>query len=156
MANKIMEENEYVAKRKITPFIIWFIVGLLVGAGSLFAWNLYMVKNPAKVASQVEQAQIKELIAKVGKLIILPTGEEPVVATINDAAALIKDQVFYKGARNGDVVIVYQKASKAIVYSPERNVIVNVGPIFLQDQQAQTPAKTETPAPAPTSTSTKK
>lgn len=120
-----------------------FIVGVLVGAGLIFVWNSYMSKDPAAVATQLEQAQVKELITKVSKLIMLPTGEEPVVATINDAAALIKDQVFYKGSKNGDVVLVYQKASKAIVYSPERNMIVNVGPIFLQDQQGQTPA-TET------------
>ena len=96
----------------------------------------------------MQQAQIKELIAKVGKLILLPTGEEPVIATINDASTLIKEQPFYKGAVNGDVVIVYQKAAKAIVYSPSRNLIVNVGPIVLPDQPA--PAKTST------STSTKK
>jgi predicted negative regulator of RcsB-dependent stress response len=128
--------------KKILSVVVWFIIGVAVGAGALFAWNYFMKDNSAKIASQVEQAQVKEIIAKVGKLIILPTGEEPVVATINDAAALIKDQVFYKGAKNGDVVLVYQKASKAIVYSPERNVIVNVGPIFLQDQQAQTPTDT--------------
>ena len=88
--------------------IVWFIVGILVGAGALYIWNLYTIVDPTKVASQMEQAQVKELVAKVGKLIILPTGEEPVVATINDASALVKDQVFYKGAKNGDVVLVYQ------------------------------------------------
>jgi hypothetical protein len=140
-----MEEN----KMKVLPIIVWFIVGIALGAGSIFAWNTYMAKTPAQVASQVQQAQVKDIIAKVGKLIMLPTGEDPVVATINDAAALIKDQVFYKGAQNGDIVLVYQKAAKAIVYSPTRNVIVNVGPIFLQNQQAQTPAQT-------TSSTTKK
>lgn len=118
------------------------LIGAIIGAGLFYAWNAYMVKSPAAVATQVQKDQVKELITKISKLIILPTGEEPVVATINDAAALIKDQVFYKGAKNGDVVLVYQKASKAIVYSPERNVIVNVGPIFLQDQQGQTAATT--------------
>ena len=141
-----MDDVNVSTKKSGLMIVVWFIVGIAVGAGALFAWNLYMVKSPAKAATQVQQAQVKDLITKVGKLIILPTGEEPVVATINDAAALIKDQVFYKGSKNGDVVLVYQKASKAIVYSPDRNVIVNVGPIFLQDQQAQTPAKTEAPA----------
>ncbi|MFH1455011.1 MAG: hypothetical protein ABIF22_01680 [bacterium] len=135
--------------KKILPGLIYIIIGIVVGGGLLFAYNTYMVKSPAKVASQVQQAEINALIVKVGQLIMLPTGEEPVVATINDAAALIKDQVFYKGAKNGDVVLVYQKASKAIIYSPDRNIIVNVGPIFLQDQQAQTPA-------TPTATTTKK
>jgi hypothetical protein len=123
--------------KKILSVVVWFVIGVAVGAGALFVWNNYVVKNPAKIASQMEEAQVKEIVAKVGKIIILPTGEEPVVATINDATSLVKEQPFYKGAKNGDVVLVYQKAAKAIVYSPERNVIVNVGPIFLQDQQAQ-------------------
>ena len=139
-----MAEEIKVNKMKAFPFIIWFILGLVLGAGSIFTYNTYLVKNPVKATNQLEQAQIKELITKVGKLIILPTGEEPVVATINDASALIKDQVFYKGSKNGDIVLVYQKASKAIVYSPERNLIVNVGPIFLQDQTAKTTISTST------------
>ena len=143
-----MTEEIKVSKMKVLPFIIWFILGLVLGGGSLYAYNAYIMKNPAKIANQLEQAQaqaqMQDLVAKVGKLLILPTGEEPVVATITDAAALIKDQVFYKGAKNGDVVLVYQKAAKAIVYSPDRNVIVNVGPVFLQDQQAQTPVATTT------------
>lgn len=139
-----MEDNMKVSKKQSVSTLVWFVLGILLGAGALFAWNSYKIENKALLASQVEQAQVKELIAKVGKLIILPIGEEPVVAFINDAEALIKDQVFYKGAKNGDAVLVYQKASKAIVYSPDRNLIVNVGPIFLQDQQAQTPTKTAT------------
>jgi hypothetical protein len=131
--------------KKILPGLILLIVGIVLGAGALFAWNLFAVKNPSNVSTQAQQAQVKEILTKVGNLIILPTGEEPVVATITDASSLIKDQVFYKGAQNGDVVIVYQKAAKAIVYSPERNIIVNVGPVFLQDQAATSPTEA-TPA----------
>jgi predicted negative regulator of RcsB-dependent stress response len=134
-----VDENVKIRTKKTLPiFVVWFVVGILVGAGALFAWNFYTIKNQAKVAAQVQQAQVKDIIAKVSKLIILPTGEDPVVATINDAATLSKEQVFYKGAKNGDIVLVYQKAAKAIVYSPDRNIIVNVGPIYSQDQQQQT------------------
>lgn len=131
-----MEDNTMIKKN--IPVIVWFILGIVIGAGALFVWNNYFAKNPAKIASQMEAAQVKDIVTKVGKIMMLPTGEEPVVATINDASSLIKEQPFYKGAKNGDVVLVYQKAAKAIVYSPERNVIINVGPIFLQDQQGQT------------------
>lgn len=145
---KKMTEEIKVNKPRVSPFIAWFTLGLILGAGVFFAWNYYTAKNSSGETSQMEQAQaqekIKEIINQVGKLIILPEGEEPVIATINDADSLIKDQVFYKGSSNGDVVLVYQKAAKAIIYSPERNLIVNVGPIFLQDQQAQTPSKTDT------------
>ena len=127
--------------------VLALLVGVVIGVGGLWAWNSTMSKSGAAPVSQVDQAQVKDLIAKVGKLVILPTGEEPVIATINDAAGLAKEQPFYKGSANGDVVLVYQKAAKAIVYSVTRNIIVNVGPVVLQDQTA--PAKT-------TATSTKK
>jgi hypothetical protein len=134
-----MEENVRVKTKKSLPiFVVWFVIGILVGAGALFAWNFYTTKNQAKVATQAQQAQVKDIIAKVSKLILLPTGEDPVVATINDAATLSKDQAFYKGSKNGDIVLVYQKAAKAVIYSPDRNIIVNVGPIYSQDQQSQT------------------
>ena len=126
---------------------MWFLIGLLVGVGSIYGYDKFLSKKPVDVANQIQQeqvqAQTKDLIAKVGKLIILPTGEDPVIATINDAASLSKDQVFYKGSQNGDVVLVYQKASKAIIYSPERNLIVNVGPIFLQNPTTQTQTQVE-------------
>jgi len=151
-----MEENVRVKTEKSSSVFMWFVLGILVGASTLFVWNYYNIKNPAKVANQMAQAQIKELVAKVGKLIVLPTGEDPVVATINDAASLVKEQVFYKGAKNGDIVMVYQKAAKAIVYSPDRNIIVNVGPVVLQNQQPAPVSTTVTPAPATTSASTTK
>ncbi len=136
-----MVENIKIGKKKLMPIVAWFVIGMLVGAGTFYSWNKYVVKSSVDVASQMEQAQVKELVAKVGKLIVLPTGEDPVVNVINDAAALIKDQVFYKGAQNGDVILVYQKALKAILYSPERNIIVNVGPIYVEDQATTTTAK---------------
>ena len=118
--------------------IITLIVGVVIGAGAFWALNKTMMKSTVSPVSQVAQNQVKDLIAKVGKLVLLPTGEEPVIATINDAAGLTKQQPFYKGSQNGDVVLVYQKAAKAIVYSPERNIIVNVGPVVLQDQPSTT------------------
>ena len=119
-------------KDKIKSFlkiVCWLFLGIIIGALGLFSYNYYIVikSNKEKVINQ------SDLISKVSKLVILPTGEDPAVATINDAASLIKEQVFYKNAINGDIVLVYQKAAKAIVYSPSRNIIVNVGPVFLPD-----------------------
>ncbi len=117
------------------------VIGVIVGVGGLWTWNYFNGASSANAVSQVAQAQVKDIIAKAGKLVLLPTNEEPVVATINDASGLIKEQPFYKGSNNGDVVIVYQKAAKAIVYSPARNIIVNVGPVVLQDQAAASSTK---------------
>jgi len=121
------------------------IIVVILIVGGYFVWNQY--KSP-KVSpeAQVQAEQARQLLADVNKIILTPKGEDPIIATINDASGLIKTQPFYAGSRNGDIVLIYQKAAKVIVYSPERNMIINVGPIIPQ-QLAQ---------PAVTSTSTKK
>ena len=131
-------EAEEVKKGKGSSVFVGLLIGVIIGAGGFWVWNQYASKAPVAAISQADQAQVKDLIVKVGKLVILPTGEDPVVATINDASSLIKQQVFYQGSINGDVVLVYQKAAKAIVYSPSRNIIVNVGPVVLQNQATST------------------
>lgn len=115
--------------KSLFKIICWLLLGIIIGALGLFFYNYYLVvkSNKSEVINQ------SDLILKISKLVILPTGEEPAVATINDAPSLIKEQVFYKNAINGDIVLVYQKAAKAIVYSPSRNIIVNVGPVYLPD-----------------------
>ena len=148
-----MDENIKISKVKKTAVAPWFIIGVIVGAAAIFAWNVYMPKTPTEPSTQVQQAQVQAIIAKVGKLIILPTGEDPVVATISDASTLMKEQAFYKGSENGDIVLVYQKAAKAIVYSPSRNLIVNVGPVVLQNPQTTVAATSTTTS---TATTTKK
>ena len=137
-------DNQEVKKGGSSVFV-GLVVGIIIGVGGLWVWNHFngqTASNQSAVSAQTNQAQIQSLIDQVGKLVILPSGEQPVVATINDAASLIKQQAFYTGAINGDVVLVYQKAAKAIVYSPSRKLIVNVGPVILQNQPAAATAST--------------
>ncbi len=80
---------------------------------------------------QAQQARSKretqDLVAQVGKLMVLPEGE-PTVATVVDAEALAKEQDFFKDAKNGNKVLIYKE--KAILFNVEEGRIVNVGPIF--------------------------
>jgi hypothetical protein len=134
------------------------IVGVLVGIlGTLSYVQIFGIPSQ-KVLQNISKAEeekvIQEIVENAAKLIVLPKGEEPVMATITDADALIKEQPFYLGSKNGDVVLMYQKALKAIIYSPERNIIVNVGPITPQENaQAEQVTPTESEA---TSTPEKK
>ncbi len=130
-------------KKGGSSVFVGLIIGIIIGVGGLWVWNHFYgssTTSQSAVTAQTDQAQMAALIAKVGKLVILPTGEQPVIATINDASSLIKQQAFYTGAIDGDVVLVYQKAAKAIVYSPSRNMIVNVGPVIMQNPATSTAA----------------
>lgn len=88
-----------------------------------------------------EEKAAKELasaVASIGKFMILPEGDEPVLATVTDAPTLIQQQAFFAGAVNGDQLLIYPRNTKAILYSPSRNKIVNVGPIQTGSESGQT------------------
>ncbi|HWY79136.1 MAG TPA: LytR C-terminal domain-containing protein [Candidatus Sulfotelmatobacter sp.] len=85
------------------------------------------------------------LIIEVGKLIVLPTGEQPNIATVSDITKLQR-QPFFLHARNGDKVLVYPKAQEAILYDPMISKIVEVGPVAMTQA---TPTMVITPTLAP-------
>lgn len=120
---------------------------LLLGAlgGTWYFYNKYqqLRKNP----SAAVQADTKALVDRVGKLMELPTGETPTIATIQDKDKL-KDQPFFKDAQNGDKILIYAQAKKAIIFRESNNKIINVGPIAINDTSQTTPPSA---APAPTS-----
>ena len=75
----------------------------------------------------------------------LPTDEEPTIATVSDLEKL-KDQPFFKDAKEGDTVLIYDKAAKIILYDPVANKIVNAASNNIADPTAATTDE----APAPT------
>jgi hypothetical protein len=89
----------------------------------------------AAATSTLDQAAI---IARVGKIMLLPDGEEPSLAGVSDLNAL-KDQSFFKNAKVGDIVLMYPKAARAILYDPVANKIIEVGPITT-DATSTTPS----------------
>ena len=120
--------------RNLKPILILaaaiVFVGVL-GAGIYFFWQYQrVVKNPDLIAKQ-ETAWILE---KVNKLIDLPQDETPTIATILDKDKL-KDQDFFKKAANGDKLIVYMNAKKAVLYRPNINKIIEVAPVSTDNTQ---------------------
>lgn len=91
------------------------------------------------IASETEtKEETKQLLAKIGELILLPNDEDPTIATITDVETLKQEQVFFKNAKEGDVLVMYPQKSKAILYNPTENVIVNVGKVYIEDSAEET------------------
>lgn len=65
--------------------------------------------------------------ARAGVLYLLPTNEEPALATVTDNSKLSSS--FAGKVENGDKILIYEKNKKAIVYRPSINKIVEVEPI---------------------------
>ncbi len=119
--------------------LILILVLLVVVLG---ATTFYFYKNSKlyKVDQNVaDQAEAKALMEKVGKLIVLPDGEVPTIATVTDPEAL-KDQAFFSDAKQGDKVLIFNNAKKAILYNPTLNKIVTIAPINIGEQKSSDPA----------------
>lgn len=84
-----------------------------------------------KTQKQEEASDVKKIIAEVSKFIDLPQDEQPIIATITNVEKL-RDQDLFKKAKNGDKVLIYTKAKKAIIYDPQRGKIVEVSSVDLQ------------------------
>lgn len=82
------------------------------------------ISNPSQFASE----DAKNLVATVSKLMTLPTEETPTVATVNDKEKL-KNQPFFAKSENGDKVLIYTNAKKAILFRPSINKIIDVAPV---------------------------
>ena len=138
--------------------MMWLVVGILliVAAGTaVFYVKKYndsqkqvqkLVSNPTVTAQQ----QSQDLINKVGKLTVLPTGETPTIATVTDITKLA-DQPFFTNAKNGDKVLIYTTAKKAYLYRPSTNKLINIAPVNLGNNTSTTGTST-----TPTTTNTTK
>jgi hypothetical protein len=132
--------------RRLILFLVFLVIAL--GGTTYYFYNNSKLSKIDKNLS--DQEEVKTLVAKVDKLIVLPLGEVPTIATVTDLQSL-KGQTFFVDAKIGDKVLIYNKAKKAILYSPTANKIVNVAPINIGDQRATTPT-TEVIAPTPITT----
>ncbi len=110
---------------------------LLVGAGGFLFYQHQKTQstNANPNNPQVAQQEVKKLVSEVGKLIDLPTGEDPTVATVTDFTKL-KDQPFFAKAKNGDKVLIYTNARKAILYDPNAKKVLDVAPINIGSSSA--------------------
>lgn len=126
---------------KMIPYL--FLVVLGVGIGIFIAQQKPEWFGLGKGAEAI-QAEVDATVLKVGKLITLPSDEKPTVATVTDASK-VKDQQFFRNAENGDIVLIYTKAQKAILFRPEKNIIVEVGAVNINNQPTQNPNSEPSP-----------
>jgi len=109
--------------------LLGFFMGLaLLGLG-IAGYAFYHVSSVKGELSTLRDARTQtksQLVEEIGKLIILPDGEEPTIATVVDPE-LLKGQPFFKNAKAGDRVLIYSKDSRAILYDPVAKRVVEIG-----------------------------
>jgi hypothetical protein len=114
----MFKKNNYI---KLIP---WILLSIVLIISIFLAFQLSEIrKDPLKVA----QAETNEIIKTVGKILVLPTGETPKIATLTESDVnRLKTQSFFLAAKVGDKVLVYSTARKVILYDPQINKIVEV------------------------------
>lgn len=116
------------SKARIAPWMkivggVLVIVGFLVGG--------YMVySNSTRTPDVVAEEETAKAVQKIGRLIALPEGESPTLATVTDPEQL-KDQPFFAKAQPGFQVLLYPLAQKAFLYDPGKDIIVEVATLSL-------------------------
>lgn len=100
-----------------------FVILLLALYPTYYFYNRFeeLKKNTQNTASDAIVSE-KD---KVARLIELPTDEEPVLATVTDKNKL-NDQQFFANSKNGDKVLIYEKARKAYLYRPSTDKLIEV------------------------------
>ncbi len=131
--------------------IIGIVVIVLALIPSIYFYSKYQkaqqrLSNPTQFATD----EAKSLVAMVSKLMNLPGEETPTVATVNDKEKL-KNQPFFAKSENGDKVLIYANAKKAILYRPSINKIIDVAPVNI-GPTASASAEPQSQASSPVAT----
>lgn len=131
------------------PILLLIVILLILAGGVVYAIYRYpqvlgLSKGPAQV-----QAEVDALVKEVGALIELPKDERPTVATVTDVER-VREQAFFKNAKNGDKVLIYTNSRKAILYRPTEKRIIEVGAVNINQQpESSTPPEEQSPEPSP-------
>lgn len=119
---------------KFPSVLIIFSFILVISLGSSI---YFYTKYRQAVSEKSSFSEIETIVKKVSQLMELPQGEIPTLATVNDKSKL-QNQEFFQKAENGDKVLVYTQAKKAILYRPSTNKIIDVAPIRSTSQTTPT------------------
>jgi len=128
-------------KKRVSTKLFVFLMCLLsliiiLSATTVYFFCRYQLLSKKSDTTQILQQETEDVVESLKKMILLPKDEVPTVATINDVDRL-KNQLFFKNARNGNNVVIYPISKIAIIYDPKTKIIMNIGPVDFPKPQSQ-------------------
>lgn len=129
--------------KKVLAGLISVLIIIPVAIGLISFVQQRSQNSPEVLAAN----EVNDILEKVGRLIEIPK-ETPTVATVSDVNKL-SNQDFFKKAQNGDKVIIFPRAQKAILYRPSTDKIVEVAFYSPPDEVSPAP-QTASATPTPT------
>jgi hypothetical protein len=133
--------------KKILITITVLVLLVLAIAPSYYFYQQYQ-RERNKNSVELAEEELKTVIRKVSTLIELPTGEEPILATVSESEKL-QNQPFFTRSQNGDKVLIFTQAKKAYLYRPSTHKLIEVATVSLNSdlssqQETATPAVPQT------------
>lgn len=132
-------------------FVIVLVVVVAIGLGGWLVWRSRSSSDLAGISDSTEKlsdTQVQSLVARIGQFMVVPSDEKPSVAVIRNAQSLAQQQAFYQGSKDGDVILIY--SSRAIIYDPKADKLVNVGPISRTTETTASASASTTPVASAT------
>lgn len=123
-------------------FIVVCTVAVVSVVSLIYLYRQYDMTREQlrKTASSGTESEIQSLVSTIGKYMELPVSEVPTLATVTEVAKL-PDIPFFAKAKSGDKVLIYTQESKAILYRPSTNKIIEVSAFNPQNTASETGSK---------------
>ena len=154
MENEAEQQSTEKPEKSFSKFIIR-LVGVIVVVIAIIGLTIFVVRvKPELLGLSSESSrggEVEQLLSEIDRFVELPKDEVPTVATVTDQDK-VKEEIFFKNALNGDKILIYTNAKKALLYRPSEKRIIEFSSINLQPETPQpSPAEISTPQPSPTS-----
>lgn len=107
--------------RNLTVFVVFVV---LFCASLFFGYQYFQSQKNAQDPNFAN----KQVLNEVSKLVLLPQDEQPTIATVTDVTKLTT-QPFFAKAQNGDKVLIFANARKAVLFRPAINKVIEIGPV---------------------------
>lgn len=121
--------------RKLIRIIIPFVIIAFIGVIGIWAINNFRItKSQENNQTALTTEKKQELLTSISKHVMIFNEEEPLIVRINNAEQLRQQQSFFQYSENDDILLIYK--DKALIYRPNEDVIVNVGPLYVTDINA--------------------
>lgn len=101
------------------------LLAVFLATAAAAGYFYYQLKRP--MMSSGQDQELGRITGEVGKLMELPQGT-PTLATVTDKEKLVT-QPFFQRAENGDKVLFFTDAQKAVLYRPSTGKIIDVATI---------------------------
>lgn len=105
--------------KKHILFILSGFLCLSLLAAAYFAYQYAFTPEAMK------RREIEKWTNIIGKSVTLPQGETPTIATVTNKHKL-DDQPFFRQVENGDKILIYPIARKAILYRPSLGKVLDM------------------------------